>query len=207
MPFTTEQFFNVFRLYNISIYPSQLIILIIGIYSVIILLLKKNNTVIVNGALLIILWLWTGIIYHILYFSKINKAAYIFGAIFIIQAILFFVEFKIKKRILFNSSNLLKLIFGYFFILFGLIIYPSIGLISGKNIEFTISFGLPCPSVIFTFGILMLAGKSLPKYLLFIPTIWTFIGFFAALNFGVYQDIFLPVSAVSGIVLSYTKDN
>jgi hypothetical protein len=205
MPFTTEQFFEVFRTYNKSIYPGQLIILLIGIYSVFILYKKKDYVINTIGALLIMLWLWIGIIYHILFFTVINKAAYIFGGLFILQAILFFFEFRIKKRIVINPENLFRIIIGYFFIIFGLIIYPLIGLLEGKNIEYIISFGLPCPSVIFTCGILILAGKSIPKYLLIIPTLWAFIGFFAVLKFGVYQDILLPVSAVTGIVLAYKK--
>lgn len=205
MPFTQQQFFEVFRNYNTSIYPSQIILLLFGIYAIFNFHKRDKFVLKYSGAILTLIWLWIGMIYHILYFSKINKAAYLFGAIFIVQAIFFFVEFRIKKRILIEPVNMYNNITGYFFMIFGAIIYPTIGLINGKGIEYTISFGLPCPSVIYTFGLLILLGKSSPKYLYIIPTIWAIIGLFAAINFGVYQDILLPISAITGIILSYKK--
>ena len=89
---------------------------------------------------------------------------------------------------------------GYFFILFGLIIYPLIGQISDGSFMKTISLGLPCPSVIVTFGFLMLTKDHFPKYLLIIPSLWALVGLSAAVNFGVYQDLMILISAISAIV-------
>jgi hypothetical protein len=133
----------------------------------------------------------------------INKAAFIFGLIFIVQSILFLYEFILRNKIEFNFINRFQAISGYFLIIFGAIIYPATGLIAGKDFDTTISLGLPCPTVIYTFGILILAGKSLPKYLLIIPAIWSLIGFFAAINFGIYQDVVLPLSAFTAIYILY----
>jgi hypothetical protein len=41
------------------------------------------------------------------------------------------------------------------------------------SLETTISFGLPYPTVIATFGFFMLTGTRFPKYLLIIPAIRT----------------------------------
>lgn len=199
MPFTTEQFFIVFREYNLFVYPSQIIILLLGLVSIFIVRLKIISSVKMLGVFLAVLWIWIGYVYHIIFFSTINSAAIVFGIFFIIQGILFLFAFLFGKKIEFKTENTFQMFTGYFFIIFGIILYPLIGMILGKSLDVTISLGLPCPSVIYTFGIFILAGKSLPKYLLIIPTLWALLGFFAAVKFGVYQDVMLPISAIASI--------
>ena len=78
----------------------------------------------------------------------------------------------------------------------GLIIYPAISLALEQSLARTIALGLPCPSTILTFGFLMLSDKKLAKYLLNIPSLWALIGLGAAINFGVYQDFMMIVTAI-----------
>ena len=63
-------------------------------------------------------------------------------------------------------------------------------------------FGVaPCPTTIFTFGILLWAVKSVPAYLLIIPLIWSIVGMSAAVNLRVPQDYGLVVAGVLGTAL------
>jgi hypothetical protein len=63
-------------------------------------------------------------------------------------------------------------------------------------------FGVaPCPTTIFTFGILLWATKPVPAYLLIIPLLWSFFGIIAAVNWRVYQDYGLVVAGVLGTIL------
>ena len=91
-PFTTEQFFEVFEKYNSSVFPIQLIFIGLGIVGIFLIHSKRNikNTLI--GAFLGFMWLWIGVVYHISFFTSINKAALGFGGLFIIQGIFFFIE-------------------------------------------------------------------------------------------------------------------
>lgn len=84
-PFTTEQFFLVFEHYNLKIFPAQLIIVILGIAALLLVHSKNRYKNKLIGCYLGLLWIWTGLVYHIVFFSGINKAAYVFGGIFIIQ--------------------------------------------------------------------------------------------------------------------------
>jgi hypothetical protein len=61
-------------------------------------------------------------------------------------------------------------------------------------------FGVaPCPTVIFTFGLLLLTSTSMPKYLLPIPLIWSVVsGLSAPLNYGVYDDFGLLAAGLLG---------
>ncbi|MFO8146039.1 MAG: DUF6064 family protein [Gillisia sp.] len=194
-PFTTEQFFEVFEKYNSAVFPFQLIILALGFASVFLIPWKKNLKNSLIAGFLGLLWLWIGIVYHTAFFTAINKAAYAFGGLFIIQGIFFFIEL-FRKKLEFSFTGQLREYIGSFFILFGLILYPIISYLLEGSFVRTISLGLPCPTTILTFGFLMLTNTKLAKYLLIIPTIWAIIGTAAAINFDVYQDYFMILSAI-----------
>jgi hypothetical protein len=206
-PFTIEQFFGVFEKYNLAVFPFQFILVLLGIVAVIMVHRKKkirNNLI---TGFLAFLWLWIGIVYHIIFFTAINKAAYLFGGIFILQGI-FFTIALFRKQLIYKFEGSAREYIGYFFILFGLIIYPVISYFLEGSFNTTITLGLPCPTTIVTFGFLMLTTNRLPKYLLIIPTLWALIGTQAAINFGVYQDYVMLFSAiVADIYLFGRKKN
>ncbi len=63
-------------------------------------------------------------------------------------------------------------------------------------------FGVaPCPTTIFTLGILLWTTKSVPGYLLVIPFLWSIIGMSAAVNLRVPQDYGLVVAGILGTAL------
>ena len=138
MPFSTEQFFEVFREYNISVFPFQVVILMLGTLSI--FLIRKDSKFISSfiKGFIIILWLWNGIVYHIMFFTAINKAAYVFGALFVIQGFLFFLEFFIRNKFELIFENKRITFIGYALLIFGAIIYPLIGLSLGKPIEYSL---------------------------------------------------------------------
>jgi hypothetical protein len=88
-PFTKEQFFEVFKQYNETVFPLQILFYVMAI-AVVYMVFKPGggNNRIISG-LLAFLWIWMGLVYHIIFFTSINKAAYLFGVVFIQQGILF----------------------------------------------------------------------------------------------------------------------
>ena len=194
-PFTIEQFFEVFEKYNVSVFPSQIIFICLGILALVLIHKGRNYSNRSITGFLGFLWLWIGIVYHFSFFTSINKAAYGFGILFILQG-LFFVRETFRNSLEFNLQRNTRTYLGYFFILFGLIIYPLIAYLLRTKFATTISLGLPCPTTILSFGFFMLTNRKFPKYLLIIPNIWAVIGTFAAVNFGVYQDFVMLLSAI-----------
>jgi len=156
------------------------------------------------GYFLGFVWVWVGSIYHSYYFSAINPLGEIFGQLFILQGCIFILETYIGK-LDFTYNQSFKHKIGLSFIIFGLIIYPIISWMIEGSLMRVISFGLPCPTVIFTFGLLMLSGSKFRKYTLIIPVIWAIIGTSAAYYFGVYQDVMLIISAVTAFVFLTKK--
>lgn len=204
-PFTTEQFFNVFEKYNSTLFPLQFIILLLGIVGLFLLHSNYSNKNKIIGGFLGAVWIWMGIAYHFVFFAEINKAAFVFGGIFILQGLLILFNSWVKDSLIFTFNPQTKDYTGYFFILFGLIIYPLIGYTLFGTFTKTISLGLPCPTTILTFGFFMLTSSKFPKYLLIIPSLWAVIGLSAAINFGVYQDFMLPLTAIIAVIVLYRK--
>jgi len=137
-----------------------------------------------------------GLVYHILFFTAINKLAFVFGTLFILQGVLILIHTFLKDTLNFNFSSQPKNYFGNFFILFGLDIYSLISYFILGSFDTTITLGLPCPSTIFTFGFFMMTGNKFPKYLLFIPSTWAMVDLSAAIQFGVFQDLIMPIAAI-----------
>ena len=201
LPFTTEQFFNVIEKYNLTMFPFQLIILLLGLICLFLLHSKISSKDKLIGIYLGVLWIWIGVGYHLTFFTVINKAAFLFGGIFILQGLLILFYTFIKNRLVFTFTLQTKDYLGYFFILYGLIIYPIISYFVEGSFEKTIIMGLPCPSTIFTFGLFMLTNNKFPKYLLIIPSLWAVVGLSAAINIGVIQDVMILIAAITADII------
>ena len=149
----------------------------------------------VASGILALFWIWMGTFYHIIHFSVINSAAWIFGIFYILQGLLFIIFGVIFGKLAFRFTLKPLPIIGAFFILYAMVVYPLLGISFGHNYPRAPMFGVaPCPTTIFTLGILMWTTKSVPGYLLAIPFLWSIIGMSAAVNLRVPKtmDLSLP---------------
>lgn len=206
LPFTPEQFFGVFSQYNLAVWPMQGVIYLLAIAAVWMALKPSGYADRRVAAILGFLWLWIGLVYHLIFFTAINPAAYLFGGLFMVQGLLFFVTGVWRQKISFKPALNLGSSVGGFFILYGMLIYPVLGYFLGHVYPHSPTFGLPCPTTIFTFGLLLWTNRLLPKYLLIIPVIWSLIGFQAAFQLGVLEDIMLLIAALVATALIWHRD-
>jgi len=195
-PFSAEQFFSVIEKYNTCVFPLQFLILAVGFYLIFWILTGKKQNSKLPGTFIGLFWLWMGIGYHYQFFTTINKAAWMFGSLFILQGIFILIETLIHNNLAQKSPHTKKVNVGYILIIYGLVIYPILSYFSEGLFPLTISVGLPCPTTILTFGFFLIYSEKFPRYLLIIPTLWSLIGISAALNFGVYQDFVMVASAI-----------
>jgi len=201
MPFTREQFFELFGAYNAAIWPAEVVAYLLGIAAVLALVRPGRAAGQLISAILAILWLWTGLFYHMVYFARINPAAYAFGALFVAQAVLFILAGVSGSRLAFRFAPKPAKLLGAALIAYALVIYELLGLVAGHGLMQGPLFGVaPCPTVIFTLGVLVLAEPPVPWWLLPIPLAWAVIGTSAALTFGVAEDLGLAVAAVLVLV-------
>lgn len=198
LPFTSEQFFGVFEQYNEAVWPAQVAIYIAAAVAFYLMLKPGKQSDKVISGILAFFWLWMGIVYHWLFFASINPAARLFGAFFVIQGLIFVFEGIVRNNLAFSFSRDWRSTAGVVLIFFGPVIYPVLGYFLGHTYPSSPTFGLPCPTTIFTIGALLLASRP-PRYIAAIPLLWTAIGFLAAISLGVKEDTSLLVAGLIGI--------
>jgi hypothetical protein len=202
LPFTPKQFFDVFATYNDAIWPAQLVAYLLGVLAAFSLFAASARSDRLIAGVLAVMWAWTGVGYHLAFFGLINKAAYLFGALFIIQAGALAYAGVVNRRIRFSFRSDTAGWIGGFFMLYAAVLYPLLGLQSGHSFPGLPTFGVtPCPVTIFTFGLLLLTREPFPVSLLAIPALWSLIGGSAAILLNVPQDWMLLSSGIIAIPL------
>lgn len=139
------------------------------------------------------------------FFSTINPAAKIFGTAFILQGLIFLLIGILNNKVEFVFKKDIYSYIGLLFITIGTIIYPVISYFMGHIYPESPTFGLPCPTTIFTFGVLLMSIR-LPKVAIIIPFLWSIIGFTAALKFGVWEDVLLIIAGFISLFLLLYKN-
>jgi hypothetical protein len=143
-----------------------------------------------------------GVVYHFVFFRSINPAAALFSALFVIQAGLLVWLASRKPVRHFTLRRDSAGVLGVSMIVFALIVYPLLGWLLGHRYPYAPTFGLPCPTTVFTFGLLLLARPSLPRRAFIIPVLWAVVATSAALQLGMLEDLSLPVVAIIATVVA-----
>lgn len=201
MPFDSAQFLEVFALYNAAVFPAQVVLLIAALIAVGLAARGDRASSKTAAAILGLLWLWMGVAYHWLFFSQINGAAVVFGAFFVLQSLIFIYAGVIGNDVSFRRPSGVTSMIGTTFLIYALIVYPLIGMAVGHSYPYSPTFGLPCPTTIFTFGLLLRSARKVPLYVLAIPLVWSLLGASAAYSFGIWEDLGLIVAGGVGIWL------
>ena len=202
LPFTEDQFFAVFENYNSAIWPAQIMAYLLGGLAIVLAFGNASYRGRVISAVLAIFWIWMGIAYHWVYFSAINKAAYLFGLGFILQGLLFLWFGVIKGNLSFGYQKNFNGLVGSLFIIYSTVVYPLLGQALGHEYPITPMFGVaPCPTTIFTFGLFLWAPTGVSWQLIVIPFLWSLIGFTAAFLLSVREDFGLLVASILGLIL------
>ena len=202
IPFTSAQFLDIFRAYNQAIAPFQLVAYLLGLWVVWFLLRPSPPGNRVIGSVLAVYWVGMGAGYHLLWFSAINPAAVLFGIAFILQGLLFLYAGLLKNRLRFAGPKPASDLIGWIFILYAMLGYPLLNLLTGHHYPAMPVFGVaPCPTTIFTFGVLLLVRSRVPLYLIVIPFLWALIGVSAAIQLGIWEDLGLVIAGVTGAML------
>jgi len=207
LPFTTDQFLAVFEAYNEAIWPAQMVAYLLGIGVVILALRPRPYAGRIISGVLAGFWLWNGAVYHLALFRQINGAAVAFGVLFIVQGALWLRAGVSRPGLSFRATADTPSIVGGLLILYALVAYSIIGTLLGHGYPRSPVFGVaPCPTTIFTFGLLLWTQTRVPKHLLTIPLIWSVIGLSAALSLGMREDTGLPIAGLAAATLLIWRD-
>ncbi|MGD8414895.1 MAG: DUF6064 family protein [Candidatus Latescibacterota bacterium] len=205
-PFSQDDFFRILIDYNTGIWPVQIILAGLAMVVLIVSIRSEEWTDRLVSAVLGVLWIWMGVAYHWIYFTEINPAAWVFGGAFAVEGLVF-VYLALKREPLqyrprWDGFGLI----GATFIGYGLVLYPILSSAFGHTYPAQPTFGLPCPTTIFTVGVLLWAAPRIHPAILAIPVLWSLVGMNAAWLFGVVEDFALPVAGILGGVLILLKN-
>jgi hypothetical protein len=202
LPFTADEFFAVFRAYNETVWPMQWALYAVALAAIALALssgiASKDRWI---SALLAFLWAWMAASYHLAQFARINPAAYVFAVLFFAEALMLG-SWSVSGRSLKLSFRWdARSLSAAGMLVYALIVYPALNVVLDHRYPDSPTFGVPCPTTIFTLGLLTASRESRTRQLLIIPILWSFIGGSAAFLLEVPQDLGLLISGAIGCIV------
>jgi hypothetical protein len=194
-PFSEQQFFQVFARYNEAVWPAQLLLVAAVVTLVIVAAFAPRRSRLVMAGLAA-LWAYVALAYHLAFFAALTPAAYIFAALFLVEAaLLAWHGLRTRRLHLAVPPDRTSRFVGGALLLYAIVGYPAVAWFAGQRYPAVPTFGLPCPTTIFTLGILVWCLRPLPWSMLAVPVAWSVIAMGVAVPFGVVEDFALPVAA------------
>jgi hypothetical protein len=206
-----EDFFSTLESYNEKVFPITILTYLLGLVAIYLVSRRSRQSSKFVSSILGFLWLWSGIVLHILFYGPtyveflgmtIPGIWYFSGVLFVIQSLLFIVYGIVKNSLSFSLDISLYSIVGAIFVIYSMVIYPLIGFLTGYPYpKYPIFGSSPCPVTIFTLGLLLWTDKKIPLLVAIIPFIWGIMGIMPVLELSVYADIGLILSGIIGFLL------
>ena len=212
MPFTSAEFFAAFARYNSATWPGPVLLLVLGliigglaIATATPASAPRSTQQRDHGRTIMFflagLWTWMALVYQLTFFRAINPVAPAFAALFLAQAgALCWLALRPRGGPDASTRTLgpWRRALGAAFLGYALVIYPAVGLLLGQRYPALPSFGLPCPTTLYTLGIFTLSTRPVPWLMYLVPTVWAAIATSAAVAFGIGEDfVLLPAVALA----------
>ncbi|HET7233699.1 MAG TPA: DUF6064 family protein [Longimicrobium sp.] len=203
IPFTAAEFLRVFARYNQAVWPAQVVFIAAAVLAL--FLAARPAAAPAPGrivaAVMALFWVWMGAVYHALFFAPVNPAARLFAVVFIAQGVALAgwaawgaPSFRLRA----DTAG----IAGAAIIVYALAVYPLLGYVAGHRYPAAPTFGLPCPTTLFTLGVLLWAERP-PRHLLAVPAAWAVAATGAALSLGMTEDLGLIAAAAVAVPLAW----
>ena len=199
LPFTAEQFFAVFARYNEIVWPMQIVLNAAALLCIGLLFRASARASRAIYLILSLLWAWMAIAYHFAFFAEINPAAWVFGAAFLLGSAAFAGTGVARAGLSFRPMPGVRAVVGAALIVFALVLYPVIGYSIGHRYPSAPTFGLPCPTTIFTLGLLLFSVQPVARCVFVVPLLWAAVGSLAAFQLGVIEDLGLLAAGIATI--------
>jgi hypothetical protein len=203
LPFSRSQFFDLFGRYNQAWWPVEILLWVVAV-ALIASIVRGRGRPAWTGSALGLLWAWSAVVYHGIYFTAINPAAWLFAALFLGQAALYWWLGLVGARLETTWESTPRHWLAAVFFAGGLL-YPVFSMISGHPWPRLPLFAVPCPTVLLTVGVLLAVTPPVPLTALVGPVIWSFVGGSAAIALGVAPDFTLLAGGVVLIVLALRR--
>ncbi|MHA2164088.1 MAG: DUF6064 family protein [Candidatus Thorarchaeota archaeon] len=201
-----EEFFDLFGSYNEMYLIVIILTYVLAFVAMLMAFRKSDYSNRVISLTLTFLWLWIGIVFGFLVFGpvpavmagiEIPGAWYLFGGIFVIHGIILLYFGVIKDAVSFTWKPDTQHYIGLLLILYGLVLYPLVGILTGRVFPEYPVFGIaPCPVTLFTIGLLLWSDVKPSLAFFAIPIFWGFMGIAPVLFYEVFADIGTVLAAI-----------
>jgi Family of unknown function (DUF6064) len=214
LPFIREEFLAMFAAYNQAVWPLHIVAYGLAVLAVILAIkpfLRRSDRLI--AAILAAFWLWIGGVFFLSYQRVLDHSpiSTIATVGFLIQGVLFLWFGVVRHALTFKAGLDVSGVAGGALIAYAALMYPLFSYLGGHIFPASPGFGLgtvPCPTTIFTFGLLLWTSTRVPKWVLVLPTLWAVMGGLSApVNYGIYEDVGLLVAGVLGTGLLVWRDS
>jgi Family of unknown function (DUF6064) len=202
----------VIETYNRAVWPVQVVTYVLALALVWIAIRPRYGGYRrvahgLAGAALAAAWAWTGVAFHFRYFASINFLAPVYGALFVVQALLLAWTAAIRGRIVPRVQSDLFGWAGLGLVGYAIGGYPLIAEVAGEGLESARVVGLaPGPTAVFTLGVLLLAEGRTPLHLTAVPVLWSLIAGVTAWELAVVEDVALPLIGLGTLALIVWKN-
>ena len=195
-----SEFFSMLANYHDQTHPYALIGFVLG-FSMVLLFLsawsQKSKAILY---ILAFLWAWNGLVLFTYMTAELAPVLYALqGFLFPLQGLLLAHFASAVPRSGFSLDGAYgKVGLGVMFT--ALFVYPIIGNLFGHTYPAAPVFPEPCPTTIFTFGLLLTAHQRVPIYLIVIPFFWSLMGIVAVFKLGVEADAIEVLIGVASLM-------
>ncbi len=206
-----DDFYSTLQSYNETFWPMIIITFLLGIVVVYLAARKSGSSSKVISAILSFLWIWSGIVFFIIYYGSMEVEFlglvmpgvwYLGGVLFLFQGVLFLIFGVVKSRLSFRLGGDWRSVVGALMIVYAMVIYPVIGFLTGYGYPRYPVFGIaPCPLTIFSLGLFQWSDRKMPLAVVLVPFIWGLMGIMPVLALNVWADIGELLSAIIGLPL------
>jgi hypothetical protein len=203
LPFTHEQFLDVFGAFNRALWPAALLLWIGTLGAVVWLFRRGAAASRLLAAVLAVHWAWSGAVYHLVFFRPINPAATLFGLLFLVEAALLVWWGLARHEITFRPSSSPWACLGGVLIIYSFV-YPVLGLLFGLEFPRLPLYGVPCPTTLLTVGALLLVPRRPARPLAVLPALWAGVGGSAAFLLDIRADLALLVAGLALVFYALT---
>lgn len=201
---TLDMLLQTFARYNTMLEPWNWLLLALATLATVLVFSRSASAGRVITGILGIIWLWVGVGFHMISFAPVFPLAYLMGALFVIQGLIFL--FAARRNLLsFAWRADVYGVTGLLLALFSLIGYPATSYFAGAGYPQIPILGAPCPAVILTMGLLLLTSSRVPWSLLVIPLLWAF-GAVAPIRAGMSSDWILLIGGVMAAAMIVYRD-
>jgi len=199
VPFTQQQFLDVFGAYNSTAWPVVIALWLVT-FALGMRFVRGQARSVTLSALAAVHWAWSGLVYHALFFTDINPAAWLFAGVFVLEAFAFVWFGMVQRTLVFEWGHTTRHAVAAALFAYSLG-YPFLVLASsGHDVPRAPLFAVPCPTTLFTAALLLTAVRPAPLSVFVIPVMWAAIAGTAAIALGVTPDLMLFVAAVCLVV-------